>query len=120
MATTLLNGSYRFSFLTIDNCKLSGYTTLMISSFRHKGLEAFHLQGNKKGIQPTQEKRLRGILAFLEAAVTVSDMNVPGLNLHQLKGELKDYWAVKVDGNYRVIFRFENSNAYDVDVVDYH
>ena len=92
----------------------------MISTFRHKGLEAFHRQGNKKGIQPTHEKRLRGILAFLEAAVTIADMDVPGLNLHQLKGDRREYWTVKVDGNYRLLFRFVNGNAYDVDVVDYH
>ena len=92
----------------------------MIRTFRHKGLEAFHLQGNKKGIQPAHEKRLRGILAFLEAAVTIADMDVPGLNLHSLKGDRQDDWAVKVDGNYRVIFRFVNGHAYDIDVVDYH
>lgn len=92
----------------------------MISTFKHKGLETFHQQGMLKGIQPTHAKRLRGILAFLEAALVVSDMDVPGLNLHPLKGNMKNYWSVKVDGNYRVTFRFENGNAYDIDVVDYH
>lgn len=69
---------------------------------------------------PTQEKRLRGILAFLEAAVVIADMDVPGLNLHALKGDRQAYWAVRVDGNYRVIFRFVDGQAYDVDVIDYH
>lgn len=92
----------------------------MISTFRHKGLEAFHRQGQTKGLQQSHVKRLRGILAFLEAATVVSDMEIPGLNLHPLKGDMKEYWAAKVDGNYRLIFRFESGNAYDVDIVDYH
>lgn len=92
----------------------------MVNTFRHKALEAFHRQGQTKGVQQSHVKRLRGILAFLEAATVVSDMDIPDLNLHPLKGDMKEYWAVKVDGNYRLIFRFESGNAYDVDIVDYH
>ena len=106
--------------LPIDNRRLSVYTHKMISTFKHKGLEAFHKQGQTKGIQQSHVKRLRGILAFLEASVIVADMDIPGFNLHPLKGDKKNYWAVKVDGNYRVTFCFENGNAYDADVVDYH
>jgi len=47
-------------------------------------------------------------------------MNLPGLGLHPLKGSLKGFWAVMVSGNWRVIFRFENGNAIDVDYLDYH
>lgn len=96
------------------------YNSFMISTFKHKGLEAFHRQGQTKGIQQAQAKRLRGILALLEAAVIISDMNVPGLKLHPLLPKEDGYWSVMVSGNYRVIFRFENGNAYDVDVLDYH
>jgi hypothetical protein len=42
------------------------------------------------------------------------------LGLHPLKGSLKSFWSVPVSGNWRVIFRFENGNASDVDDVDYH
>jgi len=92
----------------------------MIRTFKHKGLEAFHQQGQTKGIQQAHAKRLRGILALLEAAVIITDMNVPGLKLHLLQPKQNGYWFVTVSGNYRVTFRFENGGAYDVDVLDYH
>ena len=47
-------------------------------------------------------------------------MNLPGLDLHQLVGNKQEYWSVKVNGNWRLIFRFAERNAYDVDYVDYH
>ncbi len=65
-------------------------------------------------------KRLRYILALLETAFTVEDMNLPGLKLHQLKGDLAGFFAVSVSGNWRVIFRFEEGEAADIDLIDYH
>ena len=62
--------------------------------------------------------RLR--LDRLENAVTVQDMDAPGYDLHPLKGDLKGHWAVKVSGNWRLTFRFENGNAYVVNYQDYH
>ena len=60
------------------------------------------------------------ILARLDAITVVGDMNLPGLTLHPLKGSLKSFWAVSVSGNWRVIFRFKNGNATNVDYLDYH
>ncbi len=65
-------------------------------------------------------KRLRQIPALLDTAFAAEDMNVPGLRFHQLKGELAGLYSVSVSGNWRVIFRFENGQALDVDLVDYH
>lgn len=53
-------------------------------------------------------------------AEPVQDMNIPGLKLHQLKGDLAGFYAVSVSGNWRVIFRFEDGQAIDVDLIDYH
>ncbi|MBZ5728554.1 MAG: type II toxin-antitoxin system RelE/ParE family toxin [Acidobacteriia bacterium] len=64
--------------------------------------------------------KLRDILARLDAARTVADMHMPGFRLHPLKGELKGFWAVTVRANWRVIFRFSDPDAFDVDYVDYH
>lgn len=47
-------------------------------------------------------------------------MNYPGSKLHRLKGKYKDYWAVSVSGNWRLIFSFEDGNAYLIDYLDYH
>ena len=92
----------------------------MINSFKHKGLKKLFNTGSKQGILPEHASRLRIILARLDASSSPEDMNLPGLALHQLKGPLKGFWSVSVSGNWRVIFRFENGNALDVDYVDYH
>lgn len=92
----------------------------MIVSFRHKGLEALFAAGSKRGIPPQYAQKLTDILDQLDAAQEVNDMAYPGADLHPLKGDLVGYWAVKVSGNWRVIFRFANGNASDVDYVDYH
>jgi proteic killer suppression protein len=65
-------------------------------------------------------ERLRDILARLDAAATLQDMNLPGFRLHPLKGKLKGFWAVTVRANWRVVFRFSEGDAVDVDYVDYH
>ncbi len=92
----------------------------MIKNFRHKGLEAFYSTGSKAGIQAKHAERLRLILARLDAAHEPRDMNLPGLRLHKLTGRLKDFWAVDVSGNWRIIFSFEKQDAADVNYIDYH
>jgi proteic killer suppression protein len=64
--------------------------------------------------------KLRDILARLEAARAVTDMDMPGFRLHPLKGEFRGFWAVTVRANWRVVFRFADRDAFDVDYVDYH
>lgn len=64
--------------------------------------------------------KLRDILARLDAARTVRDMDLPGLRLHALKGDRKGFWAVTVRANWRVVFRFVNPDVTDVDYLDYH
>ena len=92
----------------------------MIKSFKHKGLKKRYETGSKQGVKPEHAGRLRLILARLDASSDPGDMNLPGLGLHPLKGPLKSFWSVSVSGNLRVIFRFENGNATDVDYLDYH
>ena len=65
-------------------------------------------------------EKLRDVLARLDAAASASDMDLPGFRLHALKGNLKGYWAVTVRANWRVVFRFEDGDAVDVDYLDYH
>lgn len=92
----------------------------MVKSFRHKGLKAFYSTGNKAGIQAKHADRLRLILARLDAAHEAHDMDLPGLKLHKLSGNFKGFWSVEASGNWRVIFRFEGHDAFDVDYIDYH
>lgn len=92
----------------------------MIRNIRHKGLAALYNEGQTKGVLQAHVKRLRQILALLDTAATSQDMDAPGLRLHTLKGNLVDYYAVTVSGNWRVVFRFENGDAWDIDYLDYH
>lgn len=92
----------------------------MITSFKHKGLERFFTTGSKAGIQPQHAERLRLILGRLQASTNPKDMNLPGLELHELRGDRKGTWSVKVSGNWRVTFTFVGKNAENVDYEDYH
>ncbi len=92
----------------------------MIKSFIHKGLERFYRTGSKAGIQAKHAKRLRLILSNLDQAESPEEMDLPGLLLHELKGNRKGVWAVKVSGNWRVTFRFINHDAEIVNYEDYH
>lgn len=92
----------------------------MIQGFKHKGLARFFAEGVKSGIRPEHAKRLQLILGRLNVSISVQDMNLPGLELHELKGDRKGTWAVSVSGNWRVTFRFEGKDATDVNYEDYH
>ena len=92
----------------------------MIRSFAHKGLEVFYLKGSAKGIQAMHAMRLRLILGLLDSVAAVEGMNAPGLNLHPLKGDKKGVWAVTVQANWRVTFRFVAGGAEVVNYEDYH
>ncbi|MGA8154327.1 MAG: type II toxin-antitoxin system RelE/ParE family toxin [Terriglobales bacterium] len=92
----------------------------MIRSIRHKGLKRLYEDDDPRGVMRVHTVRLRDILARLDAAGMVADMDLPGFRLHPLKGELKGFWAVTVRANWRVIFRLAEGDALDVDYVDYH
>lgn len=92
----------------------------MIKGFLHRGLKAFFETGSKAGIQPHHASRLARQLARLDAARAPEDMNLPGWTLHPLSGALAGHWAVAVNGNWRLTFRFEAEDAVLVDYRDYH
>ena len=92
----------------------------MIIGFAHKGLEKFYRTGSKSGIQSKHAQRLRLILSNLDQAEDTSDMDMPGLKLHELKGTRRGIWAVKVSGNWRVTFKFKGRDAEIVNYEDYH
>lgn len=92
----------------------------MIRSFAHKDLERFFQTGSRSGIQPRHANRLRLILALLDQARTLNDIAAPGLNLHPLIGDRAGCWAVTVQANWRVVFRFEAGDVHVVNYLDYH
>jgi len=92
----------------------------VIRSFKHKELARYFETGSKAGIQAQQAERLRLILGRLNAAATPKDMDLPGLRLHPLKGNRKSFWAVWVSGNWRITFKFIDTDIEIVDYEDYH
>ena len=92
----------------------------MIKNFIHKGLRKFYTSGSTAGIQKKHEKKLRLILANLDQAEDPDDMDLPGLFMHQLKGDRKDIWSVRVSGNWRITYRFTGRDVEIVNYEDYH
>jgi len=92
----------------------------MIKSWNHKGLKAYYETGCKAGIQPKHARVLSMLLFQLANATNLQDMNTPGNDYHILNGNLKNYYAVKVSGNWRLIFQFQGHDAILVDYLDYH
>lgn len=92
----------------------------MIVSFRHKGLFRFFRTGSLAGIRPHDGRRLRVLLAALDTAVVIEDMDIPGFRLHRLKGPEQHRWSVWVSGNWRLTFEFRSGDASGIDYEDYH
>lgn len=96
------------------------HTADMIRSSRHKGLKRLYERDDARGISPDLVAKVRTVLAHLDAAEAIEDMNLPGFRLHPLKGNRQGIWSVSVSGNWRVVFRFEDDEALDVELLDYH
>jgi toxin HigB-1 len=92
----------------------------MIKSFKHRGLKRLYERDDRSGIRPDLFDTVERILTVLDSATTPHDLDIPGYRLHPLKGELKGFWAVTVRANWRIVFRFEGTDAFDVELIDYH
>jgi toxin HigB-1 len=92
----------------------------LIRSIRHKGLKRLFDEDDPRGVIAEHAVKLRDILARLNASSEAADMDLPGLRLHPLKGDMKGFWSVTVRANWRVVFRFADHDAADVDYLDYH
>ncbi len=92
----------------------------MIRSFKHRGLRRLYEDDDRRGIRPDLVEHVQDILARLDRAETPQAMNLPGYRLHPLKGDLRGFWSVTVRANWRIVFRFEGVDAFDVELTDYH
>ena len=86
----------------------------------HAGLKRLFESGDTRRLNPTHLRRIRRVLADLAVASSLKDMDQPGYGLHPLKGDRRGLWSVRVSGNWRIVFRFDNGEAVDVDLIDYH
>lgn len=92
----------------------------MIVSFRHKGTEDFYRSGLTRGIQFSHVAKLTLVLTALDAADSPDQLRLPAFKLHPLKGNLKGYWSIWVNANWRITFRFNGPDIEFVDYLDYH
>lgn len=92
----------------------------MIKSFKHKGLKQFFEMGSTKGINANQADKIRRRLSIIDLAKEVKDIDIPGYHLHKLSGDRSELWSVRVTGNWRITFNFEDGDAYIVNYEDYH
>lgn len=93
---------------------------MTILGFRHKGLKRLFEEGDHRGINPQHVEKINDILGVLCVAQTIEDLDIPTFRLHKLTGDLRGVWSVTVRANWRIVFRFEDGEAFDVDLVDYH
>lgn len=92
----------------------------MIQTFRHRGLRQLYVRGDSSKVRADQADRIALALADLDSASKPSDLDLPGYQLHPLKGNRRGYWSISISANWRIVFRFEDGDAYDVDLIDYH
>ena len=92
----------------------------MIRTFKNRTLKKLYDKGDLSKIKVAHVERVEDILFRLDNATQPSDMDLPGWNLHKLSGKQKGFSAVWVSGNFRIWFRMENGDVFDVDYGDYH
>ena len=92
----------------------------MIRTFRHRGLKRLYERGDPSRVGADLANRTALALADLDDASKLGDIDLPGYRLHPLKGDVKRLWSISISGNWRITFRFEGGDAYDVDLVGYH
>lgn len=92
----------------------------MIATFKHKALRRYFETGDSRGLNSQYIEKIGLVLGVMNAADSIAGMDLPSFRLHALAGDLKGYWSITVRANWRIIFRFEDGYAIDVDLVDYH
>jgi proteic killer suppression protein len=92
----------------------------MIRSFKHRGLKRLYERGDRSGIRPDLVDTVQEILTILDEAAAPQALNLPGYRLHPLKGDLQGFWSVTVRANWCIKFRFEGTDAFEVELIDYH
>lgn len=108
------------SKFSVALCNPAHYTRAVIKTFSHRGIERFFRDDDRRGINAQQSERIARLLDRLDVVPAAEDMNIPGWDFHELKGKRRGDYAVKVSGNWRITFRFEAGDAWDVNLEDYH
>ncbi|MGH9805707.1 MAG: type II toxin-antitoxin system RelE/ParE family toxin [Terriglobia bacterium] len=92
----------------------------MIRRVRHRGLRRLYEDDDRREVNREHADKIARMLARLDAATRPEQLDIPGFRLHPLRGDLAGYLGITVRANWRIVFRFEQGDATDVDLVDYH
>ena len=93
----------------------------MIKSFADKETEQFYITGKSKKLPADVHKSALRKLSYLNSAIDVSDLKIPpGNRLESLKGNYAGKYSIRINDQYRIVFRYEAHDAYDVQIIDYH
>ena len=92
----------------------------MIENFKHRGLKKLYDKGDKSGLRTDIAEKAELYLSILDTAETVQELDILGFGFHRLTGNYRGFYSVKVSRNHRIIFRFKDGHAFDVDLIDYH
>ncbi|WP_126243997.1 type II toxin-antitoxin system RelE/ParE family toxin [Chitinophaga rhizosphaerae] len=92
----------------------------MITSFLHKGLRLYYEKGKATGLPTAHLRKIGMILTALDAVTAEEDIKQLGSGIHLLRGIYAGYWSITITGNYRIIFRFDQGEVFNVDYIDYH
>ena len=94
---------------------------MAIRSFRHKGLQRLARNGDARKVPAAFVDKLQVMLTAIDTAATAAEVEAfPGWRLHRLTGDLKGFYSLTVSRNLRLIFRFEDGDAFELDLTDYH
>lgn len=93
----------------------------MIKTWANRATQRFYEEGRASKFRGMDAEAALDLLASLTAATSLHDLSpLKSAGLHKLKGTRRRQWAMTINGPWRVCFRFENGNAYEVEIVDYH
>ncbi len=91
----------------------------MIKSWANSATRRFALDGKSKFSGMDEDTALE-LIAVLDSATSLNDLSpLRSVGLHKLKGNRKELWAMTINGPWRLCFRFEAGDAWDVEIVDY-
>ena len=92
----------------------------MIRRFQHRGLKILYDRDDRRGVSAELVEKTARLLARLDVVTRPEQLKLRGFALHRLEGDLAGYWSVAVRGDWRIIFRFDQGNTTEVDLVEYH
>jgi len=107
--------------ITIDNCHVTDYNIPMIKTFADKETQQLYVKGKCRRLPSDLFKRVTRRLEYINLTTTLKDLRVPPSNrLHALKGDREGQFAISINDQWRICFRFIDGDAYDVKITDYH